>query len=83
MFNQKWNENFRKKTFLDHHIFSKNELINIVNKAEEKKLTIVCTEKDYIKVPNEFKKKIFPIDLELKILEERKLKFKILQELLN
>ena len=72
-----------KKAFLDHHIFSKNELIKIVNKAEEKKLTVVCTEKDYIKVPNEFKKKIFPIDLELKILEERKLKFKILQELLN
>lgn len=56
-----------KKEFPDHHIFKKEEIHKILLEAENRKLSIICTEKDYIKVPVEFKKKITPVKMELKI----------------
>ena len=55
------------KTFPDHYNYSEDDLENIVNEAEKYKLPIVCTEKDYVKVPKQFKKKIYVAELDIKI----------------
>ena len=36
--------------FPDHYNFTKEEIVNIINKAEKKKLKIIMTEKDYFKI---------------------------------
>ena len=40
----------KKFIFPDHYIFSKDEILNIVNEAENKDCQIIMTEKDYYKV---------------------------------
>ena len=61
------------KNFPDHHKFSNNEVSNIIKTAREKKLSIVCTEKDYVKIPPQFKKFINVAYLEMKIFSSKKL----------
>lgn len=55
------------KTFPDHYNYSEDDLKNIINEAEKYNLPIVCTEKDYVKVPKQFKKKIYVAELDIKI----------------
>jgi len=57
----------RIKSFSDHYIFKKNDILSILNLAKKENLTVVCTKKDYIKVPEEFKNKITPVNLNLKM----------------
>ena len=64
----------RTKSFSDHYIFKKNDILSILNVAKKEKLTVVCTKKDYIKVPEEFKNKIKPVNLNLKIEKKKNLK---------
>ena len=47
----------------------------------QKKLSIICTRKDYIKVPDQFKKKICVADLNLKINNSETLRQFILKTL--
>ena len=70
----------RIKSFSDHYIFKKKDILNILNIAKKENLTVVCTKKDFIKVPEEFKNKIKPVNLYLKIekkkiFEDRVLKY--------
>ena len=41
-----------KLIFPDHNIFTKNQVMNIMNHANQKNLKIIMTEKDYYKIKN-------------------------------
>ena len=73
----------RTKSFSDHYIFKKNDILSILNEAKKEKLTVVCTKKDYIKVPAEFKSKIQPVNLHLKIEKKKEFEKKVLECLLT
>tara|TARA_B100000963_G_C22604899_1_gene661997 strand:+ start:85 stop:1050 length:966 start_codon:yes stop_codon:yes gene_type:complete len=68
-------------SFPDHHKFSITEIKKIIEKSDKKKLSIVCTRKDFIKVPDQFKKKICVADLNLRIKNSQKLREFILKTL--
>ena len=69
----------RIKSFSDHYIFKKNDILSILNVAKKENLTVVCTKKDYIKVPEEFKNKIKPVNLNLKIEKRKKFEKRVLE----
>ncbi len=60
------------KGFPDHHIYKTNEIKKIINYAKLNKLSIVCTQKDYLKIPDKFKKDIYVADLDIQIINEKK-----------
>jgi len=62
------------KNFRDHHVFSEVEINQIIQEARKKNLAIVCTKKDFVKIPEKYQKDIFLVDLELKIEKRKKLK---------
>ena len=68
-------------SFPDHHKFSIIEIKNIIEKSKKKKLSVICTRKDFVKVPNQFKKKMCVADLKLKINNSEKLRQFILKTL--
>ena len=72
----------RIKSFSDHYIFKKNDILSILNLAKKEHLTVVCTKKDYIKVPEEYKNKIKPVNLNLKIEKKKKFEKRVLECLL-
>ena len=49
----------------------------MVLEAKKLDLQLVCTEKDYIKISKKFRKKIYPVKMEIKFLEEKKIYKKI------
>ena len=55
------------KKFPDHHNYSEHELSKIIFKANKENLSVFCTLKDYVKIPEKFKNKIFYFDLEIQI----------------
>ena len=69
----------RIKSFSDHYIFKKNDILSILNVAKKENLTVVCTKKDYIKIPEEFKNKIKPVNLNLKIEKKKKFEKRVLE----
>ena len=71
----------RIKNFSDHYFFKKKEILNIINVAKKENLTVVCTKKDFIKIPDEFKNKIKPVSLYLKIEKKRKFEKRVLEYL--
>ena len=79
-------ENMRIKFEEDHksdvYDASRNQK-KVVNEEKKEKLTVVCTKKDYIKVPAEFKSKIQPVNLHLKIEKKKEFEKKVLECLLT
>ncbi len=67
------------KNFSDHYVFKRNDMLKIIKVAKKLNLSVVCTEKDFFKVPNEFKKFICPIGLNLKIENKKLFTKKILE----
>ena len=63
----------REMVFPDHYDYSLNDLVKIRNIAKNEKLTIITTEKDFMKIPQEFKKEINYLTIDLIIQDERKL----------
>ena len=59
--------------FPDHHNYKVNEIENILNKTKELKAILITTEKDFVKLPDNYKNFINFLDIELKIIEENKL----------
>ena len=53
----------KKIEYPDHYRYKKKDFKKIILMSEKFKLTIFTTEKDYVKVPKEFKNKILPIPL--------------------
>ncbi len=67
------------KEFPDHYKFKKQDISKILEEAQKMKLKIVCTHKDFLKIPAEFKNFVYPIDLEIKIKNYSKFKSQLLK----
>ena len=52
--------------FADHHIYSKNELFELEEKAKKTKSHLVTTEKDATRLPENFLKKINVLTISIK-----------------
>jgi tetraacyldisaccharide 4'-kinase len=63
----------REMIFPDHHNYSLDDLEKILNIAKNKNLKIITTEKDFMKIPEEFKKEINFLTIDLVIQDEKKL----------
>jgi len=63
----------REMIFPDHHDYSLDDLEKILNIAKNKNLKIITTEKDFMKIPEEFKKEINFLTIDLVIQDEKKL----------
>ena len=63
----------REMVFPDHYDYSLNDLEKIRNIAKNEKLKIITTEKDFMKIPQEFKKEINFLTIDLIIQNEREL----------
>ena len=63
----------REMVFPDHYEYSLNDLKKIRNIAKNEKLKIITTEKDFMKIPQEFKKEINFLTIDLIIQNEEKL----------
>tara|TARA_B100001057_G_C22673931_1_gene881055 strand:- start:149 stop:1081 length:933 start_codon:yes stop_codon:yes gene_type:complete len=61
----------RELIFPDHHEYSLNDFEKIKNNAENGNLKIITTEKDYMKIPEKFKKEIDYIAIDLIIQNEK------------
>ena len=59
-------------TYPDHYNYSKSDIKKILDIAKLKKAKIITTEKDYIKIAEEYKKEIKTIKIELNIANENK-----------
>ena len=59
--------------FPDHYNYTLNDLEKIQNIAKNENLKIITTEKDFMKIPEKFKKKIDFLAIDLFIQDERKL----------
>lgn len=58
----------------DHYKYSKNDIEEIIKQAKLLNAGIITTEKDYIKIFENFKKEINCLEVELKVYEEKNLK---------
>ena len=59
--------------FPDHHNYKINEIENILKKTKELGAKLITTEKDFVKLNNNYKNQINFLEIELKIIEESKL----------
>ena len=59
--------------FPDHHNYKINEIENILKKTKELGAKLVTTEKDFVKLHDNYKNQINFLEIELKIIEESKL----------
>ena len=48
-----------KKEFSDHHKFTEKEIVELLNRAKEKNIELITTEKNYYNVPARFRYKIY------------------------
>jgi len=63
----------REIVFPYHYKYNLNDLEKIQNTAKNEKLKIITTEKDFMKIPEKFKKEIDFLAIELVIQDEKKL----------
>ena len=59
--------------FPDHYNYTLNDFVKILNKAKNENLKIITTEKDFTKVPDEFRKDINFLNIDLIVENEDKL----------
>jgi tetraacyldisaccharide 4'-kinase len=67
------NSNFKivnEIKFPDHYNYLKSDLEKIIDIAIKNNLKILTTEKDYVKIPNNFKSKIGYVEIDLDLLNE-------------
>ena len=61
------------KSFPDHHVYKKSEIEQIISISQNEGLSILCTLKDYLKIPKEYKHQINFADLEIRFEKEKEL----------
>ena len=61
------NSNLRKKykEFNDHHSYKDYEIEEMINESKKLKLQLVCTQKDFIKINEKYKKFIIVVEMNL------------------
>ena len=62
-----------EKIFSDHYQYKDKDINQILEISKKNNLKIITTEKDYVKIPNNFKNKMNFVELELIIDDEEKL----------
>ena len=69
----------KKKSFPDHYQFTRKDLESLLEKAKRENLSLITTEKDYVRIPEDYKKKIdcFKIKIEIPNVE------KLISKLIN
>ena len=73
----------RIKEFSDHHFYKNSEIESMISEAEKANLQLVCTMKDYLKIDEQFKNKIYPVQMKIDIKNERDLLKNIIKTLSN
>ena len=68
--------------FPDHFEYQDKDIIRLLEIAEEKNIKVITTEKDYVKIPIQYKKKINLIKINLEILEQLEL-IKLIKSKIN
>ena len=63
----------KEMIFADHYKYDQNDFEKIINSAKNENLNILTTEKDYMKVPEKFRKKIKFLSIDLIIHNENEL----------
>ncbi len=58
------------KSFPDHYIYKESDLEKIYTLSKEKKLSMVCTLKDFVKIPHKYKKNVNVANLKIKLENE-------------
>ena len=71
-----------EKIFADHYKYKDKDIHEILEIAKKKSYKILTTEKDYVKIPDHFKKKINFIEIDVKIDDEEKL-IKLIKSKIN
>ena len=63
---------YQTKEFEDHHNFSDDDILNLINLSEKKNLCLITTEKNYFNINKKYQIKIecAKIDLEIKELNK-------------
>ena len=69
----------KKIVYPDHYVFTKNEILNIVNEANSKNYQVIMTEKDYYKIKDFNMSEIKYLKINLEIYQSEKLIKKILK----
>jgi len=64
----------KKITFPDHYIYNEEDLLNLVEIANNNKTILVTTQKDFIRIPENYKSIIHKLEGEIKLEEESLLK---------
>ena len=69
----------RKKSFPDHYQFTRKDLESLLDTAKRDNLSLITTEKDYVRIPEDYRKSIdcFKIKLEIPNIE------KLIRNLIN
>ena len=60
-------------TFPDHYNYQDKDISEIINKANSNNAEIITTEKDFKRIPQNFKEKINFLEIDMKIKDEKKL----------
>ena len=55
----------KKISYPDHYAYKTNDLEDLVEQSVQLGLKLVCTEKDWVKLPSEFQKKVSVVKIEL------------------
>ncbi len=61
----------KKIEFSDHYRYTRNDIKKIILISKNSKLSVVTTEKDYVKIPKDLRCKIFSIPLQIKFNERK------------
>ena len=69
-------------SYPDHHFYSNKQLNKILGVAKDNNALVVTTEKDFVKLPSTFTKKIYSVDIELH-LEKNEILLKDLKNLVS
>ena len=67
----------REYSFPDHHFYTDKQLTKICELATKKNALVVSTEKDFVKIPTTFQKKIHAIGIELHLSKNEKLQLEL------
>ena len=59
--------------FPDHFDYKTYDILKLLKIAENKNIKVITTEKDYVKIPKNFREKINFIEIDLEILEQKNL----------
>ena len=61
-------------SFPDHHLYSERQLTKILKIAYENNALVVTTEKDHVKLSGDYKKIIYPVNIELHLSKDKELR---------